>query len=95
MAEQLKLDTPYREKPGAANVVITFVLLHWEGAYIEIGLRGSNNEHYTMRVDDNERNMLRSLNTMNLSVKSLHKRVMELMQARFPDFGGTIEGAPD
>lgn len=69
--------------------------LDWEHKVIQITLRGPAGEAAEVTyLGDVAEQMLRTLNTANLSTKSLHKRILErlILDGKLI---GTIDGVPD
>lgn len=97
MAERIDLQTPYVPDPRQATSFTIWRLdLNWRDAIVGIYLR--DNQSGVVRTfsysGQEATNMMVSLNKMNLSVKSLHRRVIEkLINDELLD--GTIEGTPD
>lgn len=92
-------------KPQVSTSIYKLISLslEWEQARIMIVLRGENNEIKTFiyggpngMITDKTKaiNLMIALNKANLSVKSLHRRVIEqLISDGF--ISGTISGVPD
>lgn len=74
---------------------IVEVHLFWDLPVISVKFRGTNGEMREWRVEGTAAlAKLKALNTANLSVKSLHRRVMELAIADGV-FAGSVAGTPD
>ena len=103
MAEDLVLTTPVT-RPSTTTWRVTRLELDWGvGAHIGIHLVGSDGSRRSVGyndVDDMGNNtgvatgLMSALNTANLSVKSLHKRILERVAADFPDLDGSVTGTP-
>ncbi len=95
MAERLDLASPEQAAPG--TVIWKPILLHlnWEQATIKAGFRGDNGEYTSVGWDGVDATTLMvGLNKADLTVKSLHKRIMEKAIAD-GKLSGTISGTPD
>jgi hypothetical protein len=74
---------------------VVYLLLEWEQGLIVIHLRGTNRERKEVRYTGPEAvTMMLTLNTANLTVKSLHKRILEKLVAD-GKIAGAITGTPD
>ena len=91
--EQVDLDDPDQAKSGTSTYTISEFNMNWTQKRVVIVLLGSNGEQKTVVYDD-AGDMIRALNKANLSVKSLHRRVMERLLAD-GHLTGTISGTPD
>jgi hypothetical protein len=95
--EAVTLTTP-EVTPATATTDyrVTYLLLEWErGGLIVIHLRGTHGERKEVRYTGPEAvAMMRTLNTANLTTKSLHKRILEKLVAD-GKIAGTITGTPD
>jgi hypothetical protein len=69
------------------------LLLDLEASRIVVTLKGTNGERRQVIYEDAAAT-LKALNTANLTVKSLHRRVMEKLIAD-GKVAGTIAGTPD
>jgi hypothetical protein len=98
MAEQLNLVTPDQATPGTPDyrvVLLTLAFEGPEGSYIVIGLQGSTGTRRTFTYEGaTARALILALNTVNLSVKSLQRRVLERLIAD-GKLAGAISGTPD
>lgn len=105
MAEEYTLTTP-ETKPAVVNNAYKVEMLHfdWIAATIGIRLKGQNEElihtgYGGPMATPEERNeaikMMKSLNTANLTTKSLQKRVLEKLSADGKIPPGTTTGTPD
>ena len=89
--EQVDLTTP---KPSVTSYRVVVLYLDWQHAHIQIGLLGPLGEQASFIYDGEEAtNLMIVLNTANLSVKSLHKRILEKLIAD-EKLAGTISGTP-
>jgi hypothetical protein len=96
--EQLNLTIP--DVKTIATWRVVRLEFDWEQGQILVVLVGTNGVRRTYGYVDNEigtpaTNFLRALNTMNLSVKSLHRRILERLVLDHPELGGSIGGLPD
>lgn len=105
MAEEYTLTTP-ETVPAITNNAyrVTFLLFDWAVGEIQVRLEGENDERLitgyggpqaTQPERDQAIKMMRTLNTANLSTKSLHKRVLEQLKADGKIPGGSVTGTPD
>lgn len=91
--EQLDLTTPITS-PSITNYRVTLLHLDWTGAQIQIVLTGPQGESAGFVYSGQEAtDLMLVLNTANLSVKSLHKRILEKLVAN-GKLSGTISGTP-
>ena len=94
MAETITLTTP----PVAAVLVdyqVVYLELDWEHARIVVKLRGPDNQRLAHNyLGATAITLMRQLNKLDLSVKSLHRRVLERLVADGV-LSGPIAGAPD
>lgn len=92
--EQIDLTNP-QPAPVATDYTIDRITFDWTGQNISIRLVSNNSEiishHYTGTI---AKNLMIALNKTDLSVKSLHRRVMEKLIADGV-IVGTISGTPD
>jgi len=96
MSETLTLTAP-EITPAITTSDYKVALLHLdvEGAQIGIHLRGTNGERKEFRYDGAEATaLLHALNTANLSIKSLQRRILEKLIAD-GKLLGTVSGVPD
>ena len=94
MAEQIDLATT-ETTPDNTKYVINEFCLFWVARRITIELLGENGELLQFSYDGTEaRNLMLALNKANLSVKSLHKRIMEKL-INDGLIAGSISGAPE
>ena len=94
--EQIDLTTPDQTVVGTLTYSITHLSLNWEHGRIVVKLIGENGERRDVILGDaeNARAMMTALNTLDLSVKSLHRRIMEKLISS-GKLAGTISGTPD
>lgn len=94
--EQVNLTAPDQVRAGTSTYVLKELNLDWVNKTVVVVLRGSNgeNKEVVYGEDDGSMAMLRSLNKVDLSVKSLHRRIMERLLAD-GHLVGSISGAPD
>lgn len=95
-AERVDLTTPDQVRAGTLAYSVTQLVLDWEQGRIVVRLVGDNGERKEVIFGDadNARDMMRALNTMDLSTKSLHRRIMERLIAD-GHLAGSISGVPD
>ena len=95
MSEILTLTTPITQ-PSVTTYDVLFISLDWQNARIVIRVKGSNGVELPEIVYEGTPavSLMTTLNSANLSVKSLYKRTIEKLQAdgRLP--AGTISGTP-
>ena len=100
--EQIDLTTAVQIDAGAQNFRVARVLLDWEGATIAVKLREASGGVF---VEDGKiieiywegseaTTLMIQLNKVDLSVKSLHKRIIEQAQTDGKLGTGTISGTP-
>jgi hypothetical protein len=105
MAEELTLSTP-ETKPAVTNnsYQVIFTTFDWVGQTIVINVRGQNGEMIytgyggpmaTQAEKDEATKLMRTLNTANLSTKSMQKRILEKLVADGKVPSGTVTGTPD
>ena len=96
MSERVDLTVPDQVLPGTTHYSIASLFISWEAKSITIVLLGANNERKQIVYDENSgaTALMTGLNKANLSVKSLHKRIMERLLSD-GHLAGTISGAPD
>jgi len=92
--EQIDLSTPITQ-PSITNYRLNKLDLRWLDQHIRIELVADSGEVIEHSYDgDIARNLMIALNKMDLSVKSLQRRVMEKLIAD-GIISGAISGAPD
>lgn len=90
--ETLTLTTPL----STASVIVARLILDWEGAAIYIVLRAPDGRRLEYNYSGATATALMvGLNKANLSVKSLHKRIIEQIVADHAELAGVISGSPD
>ena len=105
MAEEYTLTTP-ETTPAIVNAAykVVFLSFDWRVGDIRITLVGQHTEVIytgyggplaTQAERDKAIQMMRMLNTANLSVKSLHKRILEQLSKDGLIPPGTTTGTPD
>lgn len=97
MAERIDLQTPYQPDPRQATSFTVWRLdLNWRDAVVGIYLKDdSTGVIRTFSYTGQEAtNLMVALNKMNLTIKSLHRRVIEKL-INDELLSGTIEGTPD
>ena len=93
MSEQLDLTIPVTP-PATLTYRVTVLHLDWPNGVINITLVDNNGVAKTESYTNAEATTLMGiLNTANLSVKSLHKRILEKLVAD-GKLSGTISGTP-
>jgi len=94
--ERVDLTSPDQVRPGTSTYRIKELNLNFEAKVIVIVLLGANGEVKEVVYDRTSGAvaLLRGLNKANLSVKSLHRRIMEQLISD-NHLGGTISGIPD
>ena len=94
--ERVDLTTVDQAQGGTVVYSVAQLVLDWERGRIVVRLVGDNNVRKEVVLGDaeNARSMMRSLNKANLSVKSLHRRIMEELITR-GYLAGSISGTPD
>ena len=96
MAEQLTLTTPITHAPVHAFSIVQ-VILQWEApARISVELVGDDGVERRIYswTGESAAQLLIAFNTVNLSTKSLQRRVFERLVAD-GYLGGAVGGAPD
>lgn len=94
MAEQITLTTP-AVAAVSTDYQVVYLELDWEHARIVVKLLGPDGQRLAHNyLGATALTMMRQLNTANLSIKSLHRRVMERLIADGV-VNGPITGAPD
>lgn len=96
--EQLDLATP-QAYPATTSTVTNWkvdqLLLQWAVAHIQIILLGPTGERYEINYNGAvATSLMVTLNKANLSVKSLHKRILEYLITD-GKIAGTITGTVD
>ena len=107
MAEQVDLSVPDQAHPGTSKYRIGGLWLDWAGSNFYVTLIGDNGvarqESYRDGQDEIGEPLegstiatdrMRVLNKTNLSTKSLHKRIMEML-INDGRLEGSISGSPD
>ena len=106
MPETFVLATPEVTPPATTTgYQVVFLSLNWESPEIVIRLRGTNGELrafvyggrgplVSQEDRDAARTMIVALNKANLSTASLHRRILQRLNADGL-LAGTINGAPD
>lgn len=96
MAETIILTTPeVTPQITTTDYRVVYLLLEWEQAFIVIHLRGTNGERKVARYEGSEATtLMQTLNKANLSIKSLHCRILEKLIAD-GKLSGSISGSPD
>lgn len=93
MSEQLDLTVPV-QPPSTLTYRVTVLHLDWPNGVINVTLVDNNGVARTVTYTNAEATTLMGiLNTANLSVKSLHKRILEKLVAD-GKLTGTISGTP-
>ena len=91
--EQLDLTTPITT-PSITLYRVNRLALDWPNGVINIALVDENGKETTFEYTNAEATMLMAaLNTANLSIKSLHRRILEKLIAD-GKLDGTISGTP-
>jgi hypothetical protein len=94
MAEQLDLTTPV-STPTLTYYKVRMLTLDRDASEILIKLRGTSGEIKIWRYEGAAAvSLMNTLNTVNLAVKSLEKRILEKLVADGV-LTGTISGSPD
>lgn len=96
MAEFLTLAAPeIIPAVTTTDYKVALLLLDVEGAQIAIHVRGTNGERKEFRYEKAEAvALLHALNTANLTVKSLQRRILEKLIAD-GKLVGAVNGVPD
>lgn len=101
--ERVTIDAAVVAVPATTHLAVARLRLDWADAVIEVHLRevdafnipvGNGKWHVAKYEGLDATNALRALNIANLSVKSLHRRLMERLQADGKLPAGTVSGAP-
>lgn len=91
--EQVDLTSPV-QPPATTHYVISRLTLDWDAACIDIVLRDNTGGTQTHTYSGEEAtNLMRTLNTANLTSNSLHKRTLAKLIAD-GKLAGTITGTP-
>ena len=94
MSEQLDLTTPITT-PSITYYNIKCLVLDWGNKAIVISLKGTNGENKQFSYDgDIAVTLMKALNKADLSVKSLHRRVLERLIAD-SFLPGLVSGSPE
>ena len=95
MTEQLDLAVATPATPGRASYIVNILILDREGQRVEIRLRADNGERQQFVYDGAiAMTLMNALNKADLSVKSLHRRILEKLTAD-GKLDGAISGVPD
>lgn len=95
MAEQINLTTADQVVAGTNDYHVAALLLDWDGARIDVRLIAANGLSRTISYSgDTATTLMKALNTANLSIKSLHKRIFERLVAG-GYLAGAVSGVPD
>ena len=95
MPEILTLTSPIT-KPSVTTYVVLFLSLDWGNARIVVRVQASDEAVQEFVYEGATATALMTiLNSANLSVKSLYKRVIEKLQADGNLPAGTITGTPN
>ena len=82
MAEQINLTSPDQAKVGTSDYWVAALLLDRDAARVEIRLNSAKGLGRTISYSGSTATaMMKALNTANLSVKSLDKRILERLIA--------------
>lgn len=93
--ESVVLTTPITAAP-VISYSIRYINLSWEMKVVEVGYTDNLGQANTKRYDgQTATNMIIALNKANLSIKSLHRRVMEQLMTDGVLPAGSITGTPD
>ena len=97
MAEVFDLAKPITPvAPTTSTLRVRSVILAWDERYITIVLRDNNNVESVYNYHDTAAtNLMIALNKANLSVKSLHKRILEQLVLDGKLASGSVSGSPD
>jgi hypothetical protein len=98
MAEKLNLTTQ-EVTPQVVNAGYRVAQVHLfvlPTPLVIIQLTGDNGERVEVRTDTDAeaQQILQQLNTANLSVKSLHRRVLEFCATKVAQLSGAVSGVP-
>ena len=93
--EQLTLTKPITT-PSTTGYTVERLTLNWPDATILLQFRGSNGEAASCAWSDaTATTLMRQLNKLDLSVKSLQRRLLERAMADGCLGAGTVVGTPD
>lgn len=94
MAEKVTLTVPVT-RPSVTDYIIGSLHLDWSGSRIDVTLLGSDGSTTTASYTGaTALTLMSALNTANLSVTSLHKRVVQRLQTDGLLGAGSISGTP-
>lgn len=96
MAETVQLTTPeVTPEVRTTDYRVIYLALDWANALIVIHLRGTNGERKEHRyIGSTATALMTQLNKLDLTVKSLHRRILERLIADGA-IAGSISGSPD
>lgn len=94
MAERIDLSTPFYPVAPVNDLTIARLVLDWNAQTIVILLLKSGATKEVVYSGPTAVTMMTALNKVNLSTKSLHKRILEQLIAD-GHLAGTISGTPD
>lgn len=96
MAETVTLAIPeVTPQITTTDYRVAYLLMDWDRASIVIHLRGTNAERREIRYEGSDASALMvALNKANLSIKSLHRRILERLIAD-GKIAGAVNGLPD
>ena len=89
--ETLNLTTPI----STSSVTVARLILDWAGAAIYIVLVSNGKRFEYSYTGATATTLMVGLNKANLTIKSLHKRIIEQLVADHAELAGTITGSPD
>lgn len=92
MAERLDLTAPVQPPPVTSYRVV-YLVIDRRNARILVELEGSNGEQLAHQWDTAD-TLIRALNTANLTIKSLERRILERLVTD-GRFTGNVAGVPD
>jgi len=93
--EQINLNTAYQPDPRSTTTFrVVRIEMDWEAQRIAIDVTGNSVRRSFLYEGATAATLMASLNTANLSTKSLHRRVLERLVAD-GKLAGTIDGTPD
>lgn len=101
MAEEILLAAPFNPDPGGARFRISQLILDWDNSTVSVRLRDwtgasfGSREIFVVYSGPGARAQMTALNKVDLSVKSLHQRLLERLAADGKLPAGTITGAPE